>query len=51
MGLKGCEVRLDNPWNTYYAGQTVNGEVALTFDKPKKVRGKFFGLFFTINRL
>ena len=40
MGLKGCEVRLDNPWNTYYAGQNVNGEVALTFDKPKKVRGK-----------
>uniref|UniRef100_T1GVS0 Arrestin-like N-terminal domain-containing protein n=1 Tax=Megaselia scalaris TaxID=36166 RepID=T1GVS0_MEGSC len=38
MGLKGCEVRLDNPWNTYYAGQTINGEVALTFDKPKKVR-------------
>ncbi|KAH8369090.1 hypothetical protein KR009_000593 [Drosophila setifemur] len=39
MGLKGCEVLLDNPWNTYYAGQTVNGQVKLTFDSPKKVRG------------
>jgi len=40
MGLKGCEVQLDNPWNTYYAGQTVNGQVKFTFDSPKKVRGK-----------
>ncbi|KAM8705839.1 hypothetical protein ACLKA7_010177 [Drosophila subpalustris] len=39
MGLKGCEVVLDNPWNTYYAGQTVNGQVKITFDSPKKVRG------------
>ncbi|XP_030376124.1 arrestin domain-containing protein 17 [Scaptodrosophila lebanonensis] len=39
MGLKGCEVELDNPWNTYYAGQTLNGQVKLTFDSPKKVRG------------
>ncbi|XP_030565782.1 arrestin domain-containing protein 17 [Drosophila novamexicana] len=39
MGLKGCEVQLDNPWNTYYAGQTVNGQVKITFDSPKKVRG------------
>lgn len=41
MGLKGCEIQLDNPWNTYYAGQTLNGQVQLTFDKEKKVRGKF----------
>jgi len=40
MGLKGCEIQLDNPWNTYYAGQTVNGQVIFTFDSPKKVRGK-----------
>lgn len=40
MGLKGCEVQLDNPWNTYYAGQTVNGQVKITFDSPKKVRGR-----------
>lgn len=39
MGLKGCEVQLDNPWNTYYAGQTINGQVKFTFDSPKKVRG------------
>ncbi|XP_055375137.1 arrestin domain-containing protein 17 [Condylostylus longicornis] len=39
MGIKGCQIQLDNPWNTYYAGQTVNGQVLLTFDKPKKVRG------------
>lgn len=39
MGLKGCEILLDNPWNTYYAGQTINGEAKLTFDSPKKVRG------------
>ena len=39
MGLKMCEITLDNPWNTYYAGQTVNGQVNFTFDSPKKVRG------------
>lgn len=39
MGLKGCQIQLDNPWNTYYAGQTVNGQVLLTLDAPKKVRG------------
>uniref|UniRef100_A0A1I8PWC6 Arrestin C-terminal-like domain-containing protein n=1 Tax=Stomoxys calcitrans TaxID=35570 RepID=A0A1I8PWC6_STOCA len=39
MGLKGCEILLDNPWNTYYAGQTVNGQVNLTFDSAKKIRG------------
>ncbi|XP_058825942.1 arrestin domain-containing protein 17 [Topomyia yanbarensis] len=46
MGLKDCEIELDNPWNTYYAGQTVNGKVTITFDSPKKVRGiviKFTG--------
>ncbi|XP_039431432.1 arrestin domain-containing protein 17 [Culex pipiens pallens] len=46
MGLKDCEIELDNPYNTYYAGQTVNGKVTFTFDSPKKVRGiviKFAG--------
>uniref|UniRef100_A0A1Q3FC19 Putative arrestin domain protein n=1 Tax=Culex tarsalis TaxID=7177 RepID=A0A1Q3FC19_CULTA len=46
MGLKDCEIELDNPYNTYYAGQTVNGKVTFTFDSPKKVRGiviKFTG--------
>lgn len=40
MGLKNCEIKLDNPWNTYYAGQTINGQVVFTFDAPKKVRGE-----------
>ncbi|XP_026466766.1 arrestin domain-containing protein 17-like [Ctenocephalides felis] len=39
MGLKECQILLDNPWNTYYAGQTINGRVEITFDTPKKVRG------------
>jgi len=46
MGLKDCLIVLDNQWNTYYAGQTVNGRVEFTFDSPKKVRGiviKFTG--------
>lgn len=46
MGLKECEIKLDSPVNTYYAGQTVNGTVTYTFDSPKKVRGikiKFLG--------
>lgn len=41
MGLKGCEIVLDNQWNTYYAGQTVNGVVNFTFDSPKKIRGAY----------
>ncbi|KFB40717.1 AGAP001894-PA-like protein [Anopheles sinensis] len=46
MGLKDCTIELDNPYNTYYAGQTVNGKVTFTFDTTKKVRGiviKFTG--------
>jgi len=39
MGLKECQITLDNPWNTYYAGQTINGKIDITFDAPKKVRG------------
>lgn len=41
MGLKEAQIVLDNPWNTYYAGQTVNGRVDFTFDSPKKVRGVY----------
>lgn len=40
MGLQDCQILLDNPWNTYYAGQTVNGQVKLTLNSPKKIRGK-----------
>ncbi|XP_050070040.1 arrestin domain-containing protein 3-like [Anopheles maculipalpis] len=46
MGLKECTIELDNPYNTYYAGQTVNGRVTFTFDSAKKIRGiviKFAG--------
>lgn len=39
MGLKDCQIIFDNPYNTYYAGQTVNGRIELNFDSPKKVRG------------
>lgn len=39
MGLKDCQIQLDNPWNTYYSGQTVNGNVHLTLDSPKTIRG------------
>lgn len=40
MGLKDAVIILDNQWNTYYAGQTVNGRIEYEFDSPKKVRGK-----------
>lgn len=39
MGLKECEIIFDNPYNTYYVGQTVNGRVEITLDSPKKIRG------------
>lgn len=53
MGLKEFEIQLDNPWNTYYAGQTVNGNVRFTFDSPKTIRGMylifhFFFFLFTV---
>ncbi|XP_031621450.1 arrestin domain-containing protein 17 [Contarinia nasturtii] len=39
MGLQNCEITLDNPWNTYYAGQTLNGQVKLQLNSPKNIRG------------
>lgn len=46
MGIQDCQIILDNPWNTYYAGQTVNGQVKLQLNSPKKIRGKiFFGAY------
>lgn len=48
MGLKGCEITLDNPWSTYYAGQTVNGKVNFTFDSPKKIRGKLVEILWVL---
>lgn len=41
MGLKDCQIVLDNPWQTYYTGQTINGKVDFTFDAPKKIRGMY----------
>lgn len=49
MGLQNCEITLDNPWNTYYAGQTLNGQVKLSLDKDKTIRGmemQYFWLIF-----
>lgn len=40
MGLQDCQILLDNPWNTYYSGQTINGQVKLHLNSPKKIRGK-----------
>ncbi|KAB0801520.1 hypothetical protein PPYR_05874 [Photinus pyralis] len=39
MGLKSCEIILENNWGTYYVGQTVTGRVEFDLDSPKKVRG------------
>lgn len=39
MGIKEAAIYLDNQFNTYYAGQTINGRIEYVFDSPKKVRG------------
>lgn len=41
MGIKEAAIYLDNQYNTYYAGQTVNGRIEYIFDSPKKVRGEY----------
>lgn len=38
--MKEARIVLDNEYNTYYAGQTLNGRIEYEFDGPKKVRGK-----------
>lgn len=40
MGLKGAEIFFDNPYHTYYAGQTISGRVEILLDSPKKIKGK-----------
>lgn len=50
MGLQDCQILLDNPWNTYYSGQTINGQVKLHLNSPKKIRGKM-DLFLNIYKL
>lgn len=42
MGLQDCQIILDNPWNTYHTGQTVNGQVKLQLNSTKNIRGKFY---------
>lgn len=39
MGLQDCGIILENPWNTYYAGETVKGKVQLFLTSPKVIRG------------
>ncbi|XP_044729870.1 arrestin domain-containing protein 17-like [Chrysoperla carnea] len=39
MGLRNCEIMFDNPYNTYYSGQTIKGVVNVSFDSTKKIRG------------
>lgn len=46
MGLKSCEITLDNNWGAYYAGQTVSGKVELVVDTPKRIRGNRYNDFF-----
>ncbi|XP_034185991.1 arrestin domain-containing protein 17 isoform X1 [Osmia lignaria lignaria] len=39
MGLKDFRVVFDNPWSTYYPGQTVAGNIIVVLDSTKKIRG------------
>lgn len=39
MDVQDCEIILDNPWSTYYAGHTVNGLVKLTLNSPTTIQG------------
>ncbi|XP_012282075.1 arrestin domain-containing protein 17 [Orussus abietinus] len=38
MGLKDFKIVFDNPWNTYYGGQTVTGRIVVVLDSPKRIR-------------
>lgn len=38
--MKDARIVLENEYNTYYAGQTLNGRIEYEFESPKKVRGK-----------
>ena len=51
MGLKECLITFDNSYNTYYEGQTVNGQVTIILDSPKKIRGFFEILDNLINKV
>lgn len=38
--MKDPRIIFDNEYNTYYAGQTLNGRIEYEFDSLTKVRGK-----------
>ena len=40
MGLQDIQIKLDNPWGTYYAGSNVSGQLVLKLDSPKMVKCK-----------
>lgn len=43
-----CEIKFLNNVNAiYFAGQVVQGQVTLTLDKPKKLKGKVVNQLFT----
>lgn len=39
MGLDDFKIIFDNPWSTYYPGQTVTGRVVININSAKKIRG------------
>ncbi|XP_003490327.1 arrestin domain-containing protein 17 isoform X1 [Bombus impatiens] len=39
MGLKDFRIIYDNPWGTYYPGQTVSGNIIVVLNSTKKIRG------------
>lgn len=45
MGLNDFKIVFDNPWSTYYPGQTVTGRVMININSAKKIRGKCFYFF------
>ena len=50
MGLKEFKILFDNPWKTYYPGQTVTGRIILVLDSTKKIRG-LYNIFLKFNIL
>lgn len=40
MGFKNCEIQLFSPQKSYYAGETVSGQLKFDLQEEKKVRGR-----------